>query len=191
MQLDGLVPPDSVTFLCLLQACASVGVRALDEGMHLHTQIEERGLQDDVALGGSLINMCAKCGTLEDACSIFDRFPEKDIVAWTAMIAAYTEQGMGQEALTLYSSLQQEGISTPKSVTFVCLLQACAIVAALPLRKVLHAQVEERGMQDDLLVGGALVNMYAKCGSMYDSQKVFNSLPKRTTVIPPRTWDQG
>lgn len=93
------------------------------------------------------------------------------------MLAGYVQQGMGEEALELYSSMLQLATMSPDSFTFVCLLQACAISAALPLGRQLHAQIEKRGLQADVAVGAALVNMYSKCGSMSDAQQAFDVLP--------------
>lgn len=54
------------------------------------------------------------------------------------MISGYAQQGMGQEGLGLYSSMQQKGV-LPDRVTYVCMLKACAAVAGLPLGEQLHA----------------------------------------------------
>lgn len=58
----------------------------------------------------------------------------------------------------------------------------CALVAALPVVKQLPAQIEEQGLQGDLVVGSSLVYMYAKCGSMGDAQLMFDTLPERGIV---------
>lgn len=178
-QKEGIIPPDSVTFVCLLQACARVGVAALEQGKQLHAQIEEQGLQADVVVSNSLVNMYAKCGSLEHAQIVFDSLFEKDVVSWTAMIAGCAQQGLAHDALRLYNNMQQEGITPANSVTFVCLLQACATAAALPLGRQLHAQIARQGLQNDVIVGSSLVNLYAKCGSMEDAQLVFDSLPAK------------
>lgn len=51
----------SVTCACLLQACASAGGSALDVGKQFHARIMEQELQEDGALGVSVVNMYAKC----------------------------------------------------------------------------------------------------------------------------------
>ncbi len=57
--------PDSVTFVGVLSACASI--EALEEGKHAHEQIIESGWDSDVFVQSSLVDMYAKCGNLEDA----------------------------------------------------------------------------------------------------------------------------
>lgn len=84
------------------------------------------------------------------------------------MIAGHGKQFMGQEALDLYRNMKQESITPPDYVTIVRLLQASASVGSSVLHqgKQLHAQIEGRRLHDDVVVGGSLVSMYAKCGDM-------------------------
>ncbi len=72
MQQEG-VRPNSVTFVGALNACASV--LALEEGRCVHQQIIQHGLESDVFVESSLVDMYAKCGTLEDAWSVFNKMP--------------------------------------------------------------------------------------------------------------------
>jgi pentatricopeptide repeat protein len=66
MQQEG-VKPVPVTFVGILNACASVA--ALEEGKRVHEQIIECGFESDVFVCNSLLDMYAKCGSIEDALS--------------------------------------------------------------------------------------------------------------------------
>jgi pentatricopeptide repeat protein len=72
MQHEG-VQPNSVTFVGVLNACASI--IALDEGRGVHLQIIQSGLESNVFVGNSLIDMYAKCGSLENAWIVFNKMP--------------------------------------------------------------------------------------------------------------------
>jgi pentatricopeptide repeat domain-containing protein 1 len=63
------VEPDTLTFVGVLNACASVV--ALEEGRHVHKQIIQTGCNSDVFVSNSLIEMYAECGSLEDAWRVF------------------------------------------------------------------------------------------------------------------------
>jgi len=52
-------------FCGVLNTCASVAV--LEEGRCVQQQIIESGLESDVIVGNNLVDMYAKCGSLEDA----------------------------------------------------------------------------------------------------------------------------
>ncbi len=59
-------------------------------------------------VGSSLVDMSAKCGSMEDACRVFNKMPSCDVVAWNAMIFGYMKCGQGQKALELFQQMQQE-----------------------------------------------------------------------------------
>jgi pentatricopeptide repeat protein len=70
MQQEG-VQPDSVTFVGVLKACASMV--AIEEGRCVHRDIIQSDLESDVFVGSSLVSIYAKCGSMEDAWRAFDK----------------------------------------------------------------------------------------------------------------------
>jgi pentatricopeptide repeat protein len=72
MQLEG-TNPDSFTFVLVLNSCASA--RSLEEGKHAHEQIIASGTEFNVFVGSSLVDMYAKCGSMDDAWRAFNEMP--------------------------------------------------------------------------------------------------------------------
>ncbi|CAK9193539.1 unnamed protein product [Sphagnum troendelagicum] len=199
---------DSVTFVGVLNACASIV--ALEEGRHVHEQIIETGCNSDVFVGNSLVDMYAKCGSMEDAervfnkmlsrnvvtwntmilgyvkyaLKVFNKMPSRDVVTWNAMIGGYAIHGHGKEALKQFEQMREEGMS-PDSFTFVPVLNACASLLALEAGRKVHEEIIQSGCKADVFVGSSLVDMYSKCGSIEDACKVFNNMPSRDVV----TWN--
>ncbi|CAM6051442.1 unnamed protein product, partial [Sphagnum compactum] len=171
--------PDRFTFVPVLNACA--GLRALEEGRRAHQLIMQTGCEADVFVGSSLVDMYAKCGSMEDAWRVFCKMPSQDVVTWTAMILGYVRCGQGQKALELYKRMQQEGVQ-PNAVTFVVVLNACASVSALEEGRRTHERVIQSRCESDVFVRNSLVDMYAKCGSMEDACRVFNTMPSHDVV---------
>ncbi|CAM6076308.1 unnamed protein product [Sphagnum tenellum] len=159
-------------------------LRALEAGRKVHEEIIQSGCKADVFVGSSLVDMYAKCGSLEDAQRVFSKMPTRDAVTWTAMILGHVKCGQGQKALELFQQMQQEGVE-PDSVTFVGVLNACASIFALEEGRHVHEQIIETGCNSDVFVGNSLVDMYAKCGSMEDAERVFNKMLSRNVV----TWN--
>jgi pentatricopeptide repeat protein len=180
MKQEG-VHPNAFTFVAVLNACASLV--ALEDGRCAHEQIIQSGCESDVFVGSSLVDMYAKCGSIEDAWRVFNKMPSRDVVTWTAMILGHVKCQQGQKALELFRQMQWEGV-WPNSVTFVGVLNACASVVALEEGRCAHEQIIERGWDSDVFVGSSLVDMYAKCGSMEDAWKMFNKMRSRDVV----TW---
>jgi len=66
-------------FIGVLNACASI--MALEEGRHVHEQIVQHGFESDVIVGSSLIDMYAKCGSIDHAQGPFNRMPSCNVVS--------------------------------------------------------------------------------------------------------------
>ncbi|CAM6044374.1 unnamed protein product, partial [Sphagnum compactum] len=181
MQQEG-VQPDSLSFVGVLKACANLV--SIEEGRCVHQQIIQSGLESDVFVGSSLVDMYAKCGSMEDGWTVFNKMPSRDTVTWTVMILGHVQCGQGQKALELFRQMQQEGVQ-PDSLTFVGVLNACASVVALEEGRCIHQQIIRSGLESDVFVGSSLVDMYAKCGSMEDARGVFNKMPSQNVV----TWN--
>ncbi|KAJ7552682.1 hypothetical protein O6H91_06G064500 [Diphasiastrum complanatum] len=173
------VMPDSLTYVSLLRACASLG--ALEQGKQFHLDAVEAGFESDEFVGVALVDMYAKCRSLIDACRVFESLPLQDEVSWTALIGGYAKIGEGERALALYQQMKQEGM-TPNEVTFVCALNACAGLADFERGCQIHFDVVEAGLESDVYVGATLIDMYAKCGSLWHARQVFDHLPKRSLV---------
>ncbi len=86
--------PNSVTFVGVLKACVNVAV--IEEGMCVHQQIIQSGLETNVFVGSSLVDMYAKCGSIEDARKVLKDMPSRDVVSWTAMICGHVQCRMGR-----------------------------------------------------------------------------------------------
>ncbi|CAK9225565.1 unnamed protein product [Sphagnum troendelagicum] len=181
MQREG-VRPNKFTFVQVIKACAGLG--RLEDGRLVHEQLIQSGCESNVFLGNSLIDMYAKCGSIEDASRVFYKIPSPDVVTWTSMILGYVKCGQGQKALELFQQMQQESVQ-PNSITFVGVLNACASVVALEEGRRVHQQIIECGWDSNVFVGNSLVDMYAKCGSIEDAWRVFNKMSSRDVV----TWN--
>ncbi|CAN5972805.1 unnamed protein product [Sphagnum jensenii] len=178
MQQEGIKPAPN-TFVGVLNACASEV--ALEEGRHAHEQIIQSGFESDVFVGSSLINMYTKCGSMEDALRVFKEMPSHDVVSWNALIFGHVKYGQGRKSLELFQQMQLAGVELDP-VTFVGVLNACASVVTLEEGRHAHEQIIQSGCESNVFVGSSLVNMYAKCGSLEDAQRVFNRMPVRDVV---------
>eukprot|EP01018_Ginkgo_biloba_P032323 Gb_32256 [translate_table: standard] len=167
---------DSVTYAEHLQGC--IHMNATVEAKWVHDHITRIGMTD-IFLLNNLINMNVRFGKLENARQVFDRMPERNIVSWTTMIAAYARHGHGKEALNLFCVMHRGG-TKPNMFTLSSILRACASLTSL---EQLHAYITGTGFESDIFVGSALVDMYAKCGSLENAQNVFAKMHKRDVVV--------
>uniref|UniRef100_A0A5B7C1L6 DYW domain-containing protein n=1 Tax=Davidia involucrata TaxID=16924 RepID=A0A5B7C1L6_DAVIN len=128
---EGVVP-DKVAMVTVVNACAKLG--AMHKARLVHDYIWRKNFSLDVILGTAMVDMYAKCGSIDSARDIFNRMKAKNVITWSAMIAAYGYHGQGSEALDLFPMMLRSGI-LPNRITFLSLLYACS-----------HAGLVEEGL---------------------------------------------
>ncbi|XP_057815875.1 pentatricopeptide repeat-containing protein At3g24000, mitochondrial-like [Cryptomeria japonica] len=178
MQRTGL-QPDQFTFANVLPACAKIG--ALEQGMDIHQSIKERGISSNVLVSTALVDMYAKCGSIDKAREVFDNMPQRNVISWNAMIVGYARNGFVEHALETFKQMQLAGVK-PDSATFASILPACAKMGALELGMDIHQSITEEQCVSDVVVATALLDMYAKCGSMHKARELFDKMLKRDVV---------
>ncbi|XP_024524968.1 pentatricopeptide repeat-containing protein At3g20730-like isoform X2 [Selaginella moellendorffii] len=178
IQLEG-VKPDGITFMSLLNSFASE--EALEAGKVVHAHAAEAGLEDDVCVANSLLDMYGKCGSLGDTRLLFEKMELRNFISWTSMITACFKQGKDREALHVYHRMLLEAV-VPDRLTFATVLNACASLPSLKDGKAVHGCVRERGLAIELSLGTALVSMYGKGGSLMEAQAAFELMAERDTA---------
>ncbi|XP_072966513.1 pentatricopeptide repeat-containing protein At2g33760 [Typha angustifolia] len=161
--------PDSATLVSLLSACSQVG--ALGLGRWVDCYICERGMDVDVVLGTSLMNMYARCGYVQKARERFDVMKERNVIAWTAMISGYGMHGYGCEAVELFWRMRDEGPS-PNDVTFVAVLSACAHAGLVTQgREAFESMRRDYGLVPRAEHHVCMVDMYGRAGLLEDAMQ--------------------
>ena len=108
----------------------------------------------------------------------------RDTICWNALITTYTKQGHDHEALNCFKQMENEGLS-PNGVTYLSILKACGNLGAIEKGKQIHDQIRSRNfIEKDIVLGNALVDMYAKCGMLDKAQKALEDHSNRNVI----TW---
>ncbi|KAJ7534043.1 hypothetical protein O6H91_13G076700 [Diphasiastrum complanatum] len=178
MRKEG-IKPDRVTFMSVLKGCGSIAAK--DEGKLVHSLIIKDGFHKDVHIVNCLIDMYAKLGNIGKALHVFDQLVGRDVVSWNVMISGFIQHGFDQQVLQLFRRMQQEG-QTPDGITFVSVLKACGSLRNLDIGKLIHAQIIDAGLEPNVFVGNALIDMYSKCRSLDEARQVFNALALKDLV---------
>ena len=173
--------PDAVTYVCILKACSILG--ALDIGEDIDAEVRKKGLlHEHLELGNALVNMYSKCGALKRAREVFEQLPTLDVVSWNTLITGYAQNGHGDEVLRCFRQMQNAG-TCPAAITYVCILKACSILGSLDIGEDIYADIRKQGvLEKEVIVGTALVDMYAKCGALSKAREVFEQIPERNVV---------
>ncbi|KAG7020430.1 Pentatricopeptide repeat-containing protein, partial [Cucurbita argyrosperma subsp. argyrosperma] len=154
----------------------------VDSGKQIHCLALKNGLLSIVSVGNALVTMYAKCGCLDDALKTFELSGDKNSITWSAMITGYAQAGNSHEALKLFSYMHFNG-NKPSEFTFVGVINACSDLGALEEGKQMHGYSLKMGYESQIYVMTALVDMYAKSGSLVDARKGFDYLKEPDIVL--------
>lgn len=180
--VSGSVRWDSVTYVNAFGLSASL--KDLKLGLQVHSQMLKSDIEPDVFINSAMISMYGKCGKFSNAKKVFEGLETRNVVLWTAMVAACFQNEYFEEALNLFCGMEYEAIR-PNEFTFAVMLNSAAGLSALRHGDLLHAHIEKSGFKEHLIVGNALINMYAKGGNIEAANKVFSDMRYRDII----TWN--
>ncbi|KAL0329506.1 UNVERIFIED_CONTAM: Pentatricopeptide repeat-containing protein, mitochondrial [Sesamum radiatum] len=181
MLSDGLQPSE-VTFATLLEGCSDN--IDLYFGRQIHCFILKLGLPyNDEFLVVALLGMYMSAQRNTDAVRLFSELPDpKSTIIWTVLISGSAQNDNGEEALLWYREMRSHN-GMPDQATFASVLRASSGLASLEDGRKIHSFIFHIGYDKDELIGSALVDMYAKCGDMKSSAKVFREMINKKDVI--------
>ncbi|KAK7350899.1 hypothetical protein VNO77_09938 [Canavalia gladiata] len=168
------------SFGSALSACA--GLADLNVGIQIHTLISKSRYSSDVYMGSALVDMYSKCGVVACAQRAFDGMVVRNIVSWNSLITCYEQNGPAGKALEVFVRMMNSGVE-PDEITLASVVSACATLSAIREGLQIHAQVMKWDkFRNDLVLGNALVDMYAKCNRVNEARLVFDRMPLRDVV---------
>ncbi|TMW91101.1 hypothetical protein EJD97_014789 [Solanum chilense] len=168
---------DAFTVSTLLSLCGEVK-KNWNYGKELHCYVVKAGLEldlfdsYDVHLECCLIDMYSKSFRVELGRRVFDRLKCRNVFAWTAMINGYVLNGDFDEALLLFKAMQVEGVE-PNKVSLISIIPACCSFNRLKGGKQIHSFSSRRGLDHEVSLCNALIDMYSKSGSLSCARRVF------------------
>ncbi|XP_047250494.1 pentatricopeptide repeat-containing protein At2g35030, mitochondrial-like [Capsicum annuum] len=91
--------------------------------------------ETDVFSWTSMLVAYIRASRLAEACSLFDSMPVRNVVAWTALITGFAQNGEGEKALCVFKEMLEEGY-------YICIVS----VKRKPSRlKVPHSSIKTLG----------------------------------------------
>ncbi|KAL4195000.1 hypothetical protein AMTRI_Chr05g71270 [Amborella trichopoda] len=171
--------PNEVTFLTILPVCAQLG--ALDLGKWIHAYIEKDMknpifAKNAVSLCTTLVDMYAKCGSIEVARQLFDKMEAKSISSWNAMISGLAMHGHALSALELFSKMVAMGL-VPDDITFVGVLCACSHAGLVKEgRKYFDFMSKNYGIAPMIQHYGCLVDLLGRAGLFDEAMELIENM---------------
>lgn len=138
----------------------------------------------DVVSWNSMIIGYLRRGELDKALELFRRMKKRNVITWNSIIVGFIQGGRPKEALEFFHEMQmvRDEIIRPDKITIASVLSACAYLGAIDHGKWVHGYLRRSGLECDVVIGTALVDMYGKCGCVEKAYEVFKDMPTRDTL---------
>ncbi|KAI4349821.1 hypothetical protein L6164_010372 [Bauhinia variegata] len=151
----------------------------------------------DNSFTSQLVNIYVNFGFLQHAFLVFNNIPHKSNVAWNAILRGLIDVSKFTEAIDFYHLMIKQGVS-PDNYTYPLVLKACSCLHALEegrrVQETILYNEAYHNIEPNIYVLCALIDMFSKCGSLRDAQRLFEKMPIRdlvswTTMIRGTLWN--
>ena len=152
----------------------------------LARKVFDEMLHGDIVSDNSMLIGYLRCGKLDAAFDLFLNMGERNVRTWNSIITGFVQGGRCREALDLFHEMLLvsggDGLVKPDKITVASVVSACASLGALDQGKWVHSYLKRQGLEFDVVIGTALIDMYGKCGCVERAFEVFQEMPKRDVL---------
>ncbi|KAK8934637.1 Pentatricopeptide repeat-containing protein [Platanthera zijinensis] len=173
------ITPNCITMVIVTQICTDRC--SLEACESIHGYVVKIGLESDVALMNSVLDMYSSFRNSEIAGIFFMKMTTRDAITWTNMMSFMLELENPTEALHFFSQMTACGINGD-TVTMVNIISACALLGDLGKGKAVHGRILALGFGSELPVSNALITMYSRCGCLWVAWMLFNQIADKSLV---------
>ncbi|KAJ8634001.1 hypothetical protein MRB53_027337 [Persea americana] len=178
--LTSSVAPDSVAVVGALSACAQLG--ELERGRAIHIYVKQNRIRLNYYISTGLVDMYAKCGSIDTARDVFESSPEKNVFTWNAMIVGLAMHGHGELSLEYFSRMCDMGIQ-PDGVTFLGVLVGCSHAGLLDsARRVFDEMERIHRVRRGLSHYGCMADLLGRAGLIEEAIKMVEGMPMEGDV---------
>lgn len=168
------IEPDEKFILAIISTCSQLGV--LDTAKGIISEYVQDIHLSSMQLVTSLIDMHAKCGSVDEALQLFNKASTKDLVCYSTMIAALANHGRGRDAINLFYDMLQSDIK-PDGVVFIGVLSACTHGGLINEGKVFFKMmVEDFGIKPSERHYACLVDLLSRAGYLEEAYELIRSM---------------
>ncbi|XP_047325447.1 pentatricopeptide repeat-containing protein At4g13650 isoform X2 [Impatiens glandulifera] len=176
---DRGIRSDNIGLSSAISACA--GIPAFNQGRQIHAQSIVSGYSLDLSIGNALVSLYSRCGKMEDAYLAFSKIVDKDSISWNGLLSGFAQSGLYEEALGVFRQMNQSGVGF-NMFTYCPAVSAAANMANVKQGKQIHARMVKTGCDYETEASNVLITLYAKCGNLNDSKRLFLEMSERNEI---------
>uniref|UniRef100_A0A7N0UW38 Pentatricopeptide repeat-containing protein n=1 Tax=Kalanchoe fedtschenkoi TaxID=63787 RepID=A0A7N0UW38_KALFE len=147
----------------------------------IHAFVFKNGLLMQTEVSNALISSYSKHERVDIAHQVFCEMLYQNLISWNAVISGFLFNGNPLVSLALFSELLAAKLSSDVC-TITHIVNSCACISALNYGRQVHNFIIRFGFMSETCLGNALISLYAKCGNLDWSIRVFNVMIHKDVV---------
>ncbi|XP_050291296.1 pentatricopeptide repeat-containing protein At5g66500, mitochondrial [Quercus robur] len=162
------------TLCSVLKACTLL--KAFRQGKQVHGLVVVMG-RDLVVLGTALIDFYSAVGCIEEGIKVFNSLDRRrDDVMRNSLISGCVRNRKYEEAFSIMCMMR------PNVVALTSALAGCSENSDLWIGKQIHCVALRQGFTFDTQLFNVLLDMYAKCGKLFEARSLFDGICNKDVV---------
>ncbi|KAL0418445.1 UNVERIFIED_CONTAM: Pentatricopeptide repeat-containing protein [Sesamum radiatum] len=171
--------PNVISVLSVLPVCAGLEDERLVSLIHCY--VFKVGLDGEIRVGNALVDAYGKCGNIEALEGVFNEMAEINEVSWNSIIGGFSYRGFSSKALDCFRAMISQDVKL-NTVTIATMLPTLIDLDLSNMGKELHGFSVKKGMDSDIFVANALIDMYGKWRRFSEASNVFYKMHTRNIV---------
>ncbi|XP_015690264.1 pentatricopeptide repeat-containing protein At1g43980, mitochondrial-like [Oryza brachyantha] len=171
---------DDCSLSIVLSAC--IDADDFSKGDQLLAHCVKMGHLTNSLICSAAISLLCASDRLADAVWLFEGMATWDSETCNAMISGYARRGLMEQALGLFATALQNSV-LPTGFTFASVLRWSSCFGLVEQGTQIHALIFKLGLEDDLIIATALVDMYCKLASLKHAKKIFKRVSVKDLVL--------
>ncbi|WCJ23665.1 Pentatricopeptide repeat-containing protein At5g19020 mitochondrial [Euphorbia peplus] len=177
------IKPTQVTMVSVFSAIASLGT--LREGREAHRYIRDNSISFSDNLSAGIIDMYAKCGSINTALDMFYEIRDKasTVSPWNAIICGLALHGRANLSLEIFSELQNRDMKL-NAITFVGVLSACCHCGLVETgERHFRSMKSIHNIDPDIKHYGCMVDLFGRAGRVEEAEEMIRKMPMKADVV--------
>ncbi|TYG74579.1 hypothetical protein ES288_D04G193700v1 [Gossypium darwinii] len=166
---------DLAQILQLMKACGEV--KALQEAKTVHEHLIGSFSPLKISIYNRILETYLKCGSTDDAFDVFEKMPRRNLTSWDTMITGLARNGLGEDALDLFSQFKQAGLK-PDAKMFLGVFYSCGVVGDIN-EGMLHFSLmsSDYGIVPSMEHYVGVVDMLGSTGNLDEALEFIEKMP--------------
>ncbi|KAL3520535.1 hypothetical protein ACH5RR_018684 [Cinchona calisaya] len=141
----------------------------------VHCKALKNGSSQYLNVGNSILDLYVKNHNLANAQKLFDEMPQRDVRSWTILISGFSRFGDYRTGFDCFAQMLNEGIVAPNGFTLSSVLKCCSgFYDGLRMGKAIHGWIFSNGIDLDVALENAILDLYVKCGAFDYAERFFD-----------------